>query len=56
MLDPKGVARYAPLLRPGSFRNISAVVRRLGGEVVVFHRQNQVHQLEDTWPIGFSYL
>jgi hypothetical protein len=24
---------------------------RVGDEVVAFHRQNQVRQLEDTWPI-----
>ena len=24
---------------------------RLGNEVVAFHRQNQVRQLEDAWPI-----
>jgi hypothetical protein len=25
-----------------------------GGEVVAFRRQNQVRQLKDTWPLGFS--
>jgi hypothetical protein len=24
------------------------------GEVVAFRRQNQVRQLKDTWPLGFS--
>ena len=28
----------------------------LGGEVAAFRRQNQVGQLEDTWPIGLLYL
>jgi hypothetical protein len=27
-----------------------------GGGVVALRRQNQVRQLEDTWPIGLLYL
>jgi hypothetical protein len=40
----------------GVYLNGHVLVRRLGGKVVAFRRQNRVRQLKDTQPIGFLYL